>query len=379
VREVMPIFSVYTLMMQAHGEGPVEISTLLIVWSVAAFVFEVPSGTIGDRFPRRSVLAISRFIQALAFVVWLVFPTFWGFAAGFVLWGLSGSLWSGTNEALLYESLAERGQAHRFDELYGRASAFATLGIAVALASGGWLATFGYTVPLVLSIALTIVVGVATLGLFGTPKPALREDADAEPRAPLAAAVQDFRTRPLIRHMALAIALALVFYGCFEEYIALLFTEAGLSLAHMGIWYAACYGVRAIAMALAPRFRFDPLVVLVLSGVLLLPGVMVDSAAWLVASCIVYFALNGVSEVRIVTVLQAEQSGSGRATVMSLARLGILASGPLVYIASGQLAEAHGWIAAAWLAALGTVSTSAALWASAPPPAAAATGAGVRQ
>ena len=117
VREVVPIFSVYALMMQAHGEGPMQISALLIVWSVAAFVFEVPTGTLGDRFPRRNVLAASRFVQALAFVVWLAFPSFWGYAVGFALWGLAGSLWSGTNEALLYESLSERGEQHRFDEV----------------------------------------------------------------------------------------------------------------------------------------------------------------------------------------------------------------------------------------------------------------------
>jgi hypothetical protein len=165
----------------------------------------------------------------------------------------------------------------------------------------------------------------------------------------------------MIRHMALAIALGLVYFGCFEEYVGLLFTDIGLSLTAMGVWYAVCYGVRAAAMALAPRFAPDPLLVLVVAGIALLPGCVLGTPVLLVGSCIVYFALNGVAEVRIVTILQNEQSGNARATVMSLARLGILASGPLVYVASGELAGSSGWIAAAWLAAIGTTLTAVAL------------------
>jgi MFS family permease len=362
----MPIFPVYAVMMQASGLSPMEVSALFIVWSVAAFVFEVPTGTVGDRFPRRKVLAVSRLIQALAFIVWWAFPSFSGYALGFVVWGLAGSLWSGTNEALLYEELTERGEGRRFDEVYGRGQAVATLGIAGGLASGGLLATFGYALPLALSAALTIVVAIFVLVWFGDPPPALRETDSAERRAPFRAALHDFATRSMIRHMALAIALGLVYFGCFEEYVGLLFTDIGLSLTTMGIWYAVCYGVRAAAMALAPRFAPDPLIVLVVAGIALLPGCVLGTPVLLVGSCIAYFALNGVAEVRIVTILQNEQSGTARATVMSLARLGILASGPLVYVASGELAGSRGWIAAAWLAAIGTTLTAAALRLTAP-------------
>ena len=360
-RELIPIFPVYAIMMQAHGLDPVEVSSLLIVWSLASFVFEVPSGTFGDRFSRRRVLVASRCIQAVAFFVWWWWPGYWGYAAGFVLWGLSGSLWSGTAEALLYESLTDEGEGHHFDRVYGRGAALATLGVATALLFGGWLANGGFALPLWLSTAMSFAVGAGVLFAFGDPPRALREGAEVSDRPPLRSAVHDFRSNPLVRHMALAIGLGLVYYGCFEEYVGLLFVDEGLTLTGMGAWYAVCYGARAVAMAFAERVRWNALTTLAVSGTVLLPGCAAGSLPLLIAACIAYFALNGIAEVRIVSVLQATQSGNARATVMSLARLGILATGPLVYVASGTLADHFGWIAAAWFAAVGTLCTSLAL------------------
>ena len=41
-------------------------------------------------------------------------PTFAGYALGFVLWGLSGAMMSGTFEALLYDELTDRGVEEQY-------------------------------------------------------------------------------------------------------------------------------------------------------------------------------------------------------------------------------------------------------------------------
>ncbi|HEX8864899.1 MAG TPA: MFS transporter, partial [Lentzea sp.] len=83
------------------GLSDASISVLLAIWSTTAVVFEVPSGAIADRFSRRSSLVAAGVLQAAGYASWVVFPSFWGFAAGFVLWGLGGTLTSGAFEALL--------------------------------------------------------------------------------------------------------------------------------------------------------------------------------------------------------------------------------------------------------------------------------------
>src|SRR5262245_43560047 len=102
----MPVFPVYALLFAEHGVSPGGIATLLILWSSAGLGLEVPSGAWADTISRRSLLSISAVVYAGAFATWALWPAYPGFAAGFVLWALSGALSSGTFEALAYDELA---------------------------------------------------------------------------------------------------------------------------------------------------------------------------------------------------------------------------------------------------------------------------------
>jgi hypothetical protein len=92
---------------------------LLAFWSVTAFLFEVPSGAWADTVSRRGLLILNGLLMSAGFVVWTVAPSYVGFALGFVLWGVAGSLRSGTFEALLYDELAARGAARAYARVIG--------------------------------------------------------------------------------------------------------------------------------------------------------------------------------------------------------------------------------------------------------------------
>lgn len=51
------------------------------------------------------------------FLLWFLFPGFWGFLIGLVRWGVKTALVSGTFEALLFDELKAQGREH----LYARA------------------------------------------------------------------------------------------------------------------------------------------------------------------------------------------------------------------------------------------------------------------
>ena len=392
LRNCPPIFAVYALMMQSHGLTPVDISLLFILWSLSALVFEVPSGAVSDRMDRRAVLMLSSFIPSVVFLLWYWQPTLAGYAAGFLLWGFAGSLWSGTAEAYLFERLAAMGAAERFQEFYGLGSASAQVGIALALFTGGWVSTHGDAVTVWLSAAVAALVALAIPLCFGHAPHALRApsalaetpsaarlratgiagsgNTEVTPTrdvafSPVRAAMREFRQNTAVRQAALAIGVGLAFYSCFEEYLPLLFDAAGLNPAMMGVWYGACYAARALAMASVGRLpglarRFPPLWSLVVSGLLLAVGGMFGTPG-LIIGCMLYFALNGIAEVCIVNDLQHQQRGDARATVMSLARLGILAAQPAVYMGIGWLATIGTWISTLWFVAAGTTITAALL------------------
>lgn len=141
----MPLYPLYALLFSAHGLSDAQISALLAIWSLTSVVAEVPTGALADRFSRTGSMAAGGLAQALAYVLWTAFPGFGAFAAGFVLWGVGGTLVSGAVEAWLYDSLVELGEPERFRRSYGRLDACellaqipAAVGATVLLPLGGF-------------------------------------------------------------------------------------------------------------------------------------------------------------------------------------------------------------------------------------------------
>ena len=100
-----------------------QISALFAIWSIVGIAAEVPSGALADRFSRRGAMAWAGVFTAAAYALWLSVPTFAGYAIGFALWGIGGSLSSGAFEAFVYDALAADGVADRYTEVFGRITA----------------------------------------------------------------------------------------------------------------------------------------------------------------------------------------------------------------------------------------------------------------
>lgn len=117
--DLIPYYALYALFFADHGFGPGQISLLLALWSVTAFVCEIPSGAWADTVSRRGLLILNGFLMAAGFLLWTVAPSYLGFALGFVLWGVAGALRSGTFEALLYDELTVRGESRAYARVIG--------------------------------------------------------------------------------------------------------------------------------------------------------------------------------------------------------------------------------------------------------------------
>src|ERR1700712_2441062 len=99
------IYPLYAVMFVDAGLTPAQIGLALAVWSVTAFVLEIPAGVIADRWSRRWVLAGAQVFRLAGYALWLFYPHFWGFIGGFLLWGIKSAFTSGTFEALTFDAL----------------------------------------------------------------------------------------------------------------------------------------------------------------------------------------------------------------------------------------------------------------------------------
>jgi len=153
--EFMPIFPVYALLFAENGLSTAQISSLLVLWSVVTLAFEVPSGAWADTVPRRLLLCLSSVAYGAAFATWVLVPTFSGFATGFVLWGLSSALSSGTFQALAYDELVAVGARHQYARVIGigTSAALAAMALATLLATP-LVAVGGYVLAGWVSVAV---------------------------------------------------------------------------------------------------------------------------------------------------------------------------------------------------------------------------------
>jgi MFS family permease len=342
LREVVLIYPVYAIMFGQHGISALQLSTLFVVWAGSALVFEVPSGVLADRYSRKRLLVLSGLIKGSAFIVWWISPDFVGYLTGFALWGAGSSLVSGTSESFLFDTLAERGDGGSFARIYGRGMAASSLGIATALAAGGYIAEGGYALPLALSIAAPWASALVVAVLFVEPP---RSGTTVRTRfwTTLADGWAEVRSGRTILFIVAMFATLVTTYGVVDEYVGPLLNEKQFALRSVGFAYAAAFVSRTIGMELAHRLPLRALRAIALLfgiGVGCFGVALFADGFVLIAAYSSYFMLSSAGEVLLQTRLQQAIRGTSRATVTSFAKMSEYATSLPLYLFIGALADA---------------------------------------
>ncbi len=110
------------------------------VYYVAVAALEVPSGYISDRFGRKYTLVVSSACLATAFFLFFIGSSFAVFCLAQVFLACGYASASGTDTALLFESLKETGREKTYARQEARALKFAFRAGAVGAIGGGLLA-----------------------------------------------------------------------------------------------------------------------------------------------------------------------------------------------------------------------------------------------
>lgn len=346
VRELVLIYPTYAIMMLGVGITPLELSTLFIIWAATALVLEVPSGTLADLYSRKRLLIISGLLKSSAFVVWLIYPHFAGFAMGFVLWGTGSSLASGTAEALVYDTLHARGEASAFTRIYGRGVAANSMGVATALLVGGAVAESGFTAPLLISmIAPLLASAIVLFAIDEIRAPRLVQRPAFT--ATLFAGIGVARADPWVTIAIAAFAIFVGTYGSLEEYIGPLLDEKpGITLTTIGIISAVAYVARSIGVAFAHRLgtlRLRTIVALFGLAALPLAVTQLSHPIMVGAAFGAYFSICAAAEILLQGRLQSRIQDGTRATVTSLSSMAQMVVGILLFFAIGSIAQVFGW------------------------------------
>jgi MFS family permease len=147
-------YAIYNLLFNIRGLSVFEISILLAWWGGTSMLFEIPSGALADYWSRKKMLVIAPIIKSLCFVTWfLADGNFYLYGLGFLLWSISGSMISGTTEALLYDELVIHNKKSEYEKILSKKVFWQQNSIGFASAIGGGIA-YLYSMDIVLIFSL---------------------------------------------------------------------------------------------------------------------------------------------------------------------------------------------------------------------------------
>ena len=134
---IMPIVALYY---HDNGLTAADIYILQAVYSVSVAVLEIPSGYMADIIGRRKSLIAGAFLGTLGFLIYSISDGFSGFLIAEIILGLGGSFISGSDSAMLYDSLAGMRKQRQYLQLEGRITSLGNFAETIAAIGGGLIA-----------------------------------------------------------------------------------------------------------------------------------------------------------------------------------------------------------------------------------------------
>lgn len=186
--------------------GPAEAILLYVVYDVAATALEVPSGYMSDRLGRRMTLVAAALAGVIGALCLYAGSGFAMFALGQALLGAGMAFSSGTDSALLYESLARENRDREVDEQELRAWRFGFTALALSAVAGGAMSFASPALPFLAG-------ALAAAGMLVIALKLVEPDGAAHPEGSellQSGALKEAFSQPVLRWI---FALAVLMYG----------------------------------------------------------------------------------------------------------------------------------------------------------------------
>jgi MFS family permease len=317
-----PVMVVYF----AHVTGSYADGVLILaIAKVSSSLFELPTGVFSDYVGRRMTMLGGQIANIACIAAYAIAPSFAVLAVGAALEGLSWSLFSGNQDAFLYDTLKDENREAEYAEHQGRLSAMFQSALALSAAISALLLIW-YPFRLLFWLSLLPQVLGLAIGLFTIePKRHGREietNLLAHLREAMAAFARDWMLREVSLAAMVGFALGEAKHMFYPAYFTVLWPAWGLGIASMLTHAFGALGFRA-AGGLIRRLRELPLLLWsnLLSIVFGISATAIPTIASPAISALAAFPY-GPSVVAQVSLMQKAFTHRQRATMGSLVSLG---------------------------------------------------------
>jgi MFS family permease len=295
------------------------------VFATFMVLLEVPSGYISDLWKRKHVLALSAVVFASALVVLCLAQSLFMVCVAQVVFAIAVSLFSGTVNAILYDTLAEAGMESDYRRIEGKRTAIGFYSIAISAALGSLMYKVDPLLPFYATVATHILQALCILYLHEPERHKLPVQ-----KHPLADIMVTMRFC-LHGHAEIA---KLIFLGavCFATTKVVMWAQqpyygiAGVDVA----WFGLLAGCGWMMSGFASHFghKLDrahstagSLMVILLLLSLLVGAAGLAGGVFGIVPLLFATALYGLGWPRLQDAVNSEVDGTRRATVLSTASL----------------------------------------------------------
>ncbi len=335
-------FPVWILFLREDlGLSFTAIMVLDAIYQALVVSFELPTGLLADRLGRRTSILVSVISMTVAILLLGFATSGWWILASFFAWAIGITSVNGADGALVFESLQAAGRGDEFPRVLGRLTTTTMGGSVVAMVIGGWLATYGYRVPIFVHAALMPIAAFAVLRLIEPPR--AEEGVARDVRQILASLGTLLRGGVRFRALLGFSATVHVAFFMVIIYKQPMLVQNGFSVELLGLIYAGSTLVAAagpltvtwfrLRFGLAPALGACAFAISAACvGIYVTPG-----ASILVPIVVAEFFVSGIRPM-VVDGLNMLAGSRGRATVLSLR--GIVDAG-----VAGPMEVVSGWFA----------------------------------
>ncbi|MDE2820003.1 MAG: MFS transporter [Chloroflexota bacterium] len=208
----------YALLLLGRGLTLVQISLIESVVIFSIFLMEVPTGVLADRVGRKWSIFASTFLLMSAEFIFIFAREFQWYLFIALLTGAGFAFASGAMEAMIYDSLPEKGREDAMKRAMGRVNSFAQIAFVIAPILGGLIIGDASVENFIPAIALTVLA--LLLGLFiclTLREPSIDSTDSAEKKAGSMTLLRDglslLLTQPRLRRLALLVIFTSPFTG----------------------------------------------------------------------------------------------------------------------------------------------------------------------
>lgn len=207
-----------------------------IIYAVTVIIFEIPTGIIADKWSRKNMMVLSAILSLFEFGILIFAKQFSHFAIAIFLTGIGCAAWSGSENALLFDSLQLTGDKQKFEKHLGLLNVAHLTAAILAALFGSFLASrFGFELNYWISVISIFISLCITLILT---EPQIKSDMDEKIaiKKYFTISLQFFKKNPDIRvilFFGMIIGAALNYI---DEFWQLYISEFGIPVIYFGLF-----------------------------------------------------------------------------------------------------------------------------------------------